>query len=138
MPRRIGLLTALALAASHIVLGCTAVSSGAMNRSGSIARSIAISMEPAGSTQNTSDFFEVLLKWTPSGADPHVREWLEGQGLTAMSMKAGMLTMASPGQIEKSFGVSVEGVQPPLELPVPEELRSSVSSITVLKPRSYH
>ncbi len=84
------------------------------------------------------DFFEVLLKWTPSGADPRVRDWLERQGLTAMSMKAGMLTIASPGQIEKSFGVSVEGAQPPLELPVPEELRSSVSSITVLKPRSYH
>jgi hypothetical protein len=49
-----------------------------------------------------------------------------------------MLTLASSSQIEKSFGVSVEGAQPPLELPVPEELKSSVSSIIILKPRSYH
>ena len=55
-----------------------------------------------------------------------------------MPMKAGILTLASRSQIEKSFGVSLEDAQPPFELPVPEELRSYVSSVTVLKPRSYH
>lgn len=99
----------------------------------------AASMTQAGGERDVAGgFYEVLLKWSASGADPRVREWLEGRGLTAMSMKAGMLTLASSSQIEKSFGVSVEGVRPPLELPVPEELRSSISSITVLKPRSYH
>jgi hypothetical protein len=97
------------------------------------------SLKQAGRGQiMAGGFFEVLLKWTPSGADPRVRDWLERQGLTAMPMKAGMLTVASRSQIEKSFGVSVEDVPPPLELPVPEELRPYLSSVTVLKPRSYH
>ena len=74
-----------------------------------------------------ADFFEVLLRWQPSGPDPHVREWLERQGLTAMPMKAGMLTVATRSQIETSFGVSGEAVQPTLELPVAEELRPNVS-----------
>jgi hypothetical protein len=138
-----------ALAASLIVLGTAACNSdegrgGLYATAPSIAtdtRGIAAAAAPkqAGGEQNVAgDFYEVLLKWTPSGADPRVGEWLEGQGLTAMSMKAGMLTLASPGQIERSFGVSVESAQPPLELPVPQELKSAVSSITVLKPRSYH
>ena len=134
----------MALIALFIVLGAAMLGWGNLSAT---ARTIATnnrgiaeaSAKQGGGEQNVAgDFYEVLLKWTPSGADPHVREWLEGQGLTAMSMKAGMLTLASPSQIEKSFGVSVEGAQPPFELPVPDELRSSVSSITVLKPRSYH
>jgi hypothetical protein len=83
-------------------------------------------------------FYEVLLKWSPAGADPHVREWLQRQGLTAMPMKAGMLTIASRDQIEKAFGVSVGDGPPPFELPVPEELKPYLASVTVLKPRSYH
>jgi hypothetical protein len=144
----IGLLTAVAVAASLIVLGSAACSSeegrGSLySTAPSIAtdtRGIAAASvtQAGGEHKVAGDFYEVLLKWTPSGADPRVGEWLEGRGLTAMSMKAGLLTIASPGQIEKSFGVSVEGAQPPFELPVPEELRSAVSSITVLKPRSYH
>jgi hypothetical protein len=85
-----------------------------------------------------AEFYEVLLRWQPSGPDPHVREWLEKQGLTAMPMKAGLLTVATPSQIEKLFGVSAEALQPLRELNVPEELRSYVSSVAVLKPRSYH
>jgi hypothetical protein len=57
-----------------------------------------------------AEFYEVLLRWQASGPDPHVREWLEKQGLTAIPMKAGTLTVASPSQIEELFGVSVEAV----------------------------
>lgn len=142
-------LTAATLGASLLVLGSAACDKdeGRGSIPASARSTAADTREPGeapfatrtGGEQNVAgDFYEVLLKWTPAGADPRVRDWLERQGMTAMSMKAGLLTIASPGQIEKSFGVAVEGAQPPFELPVPEELRSAVSSITVLKPRSYH
>jgi hypothetical protein len=147
--RLIGFLTAVTIAALPILLGSTASSSDEGRGSGSVAeRSVAADIreiaaasppKPADREQNMAgDFFEVLLKWTPSGADSHVREWLERQGLTAMPMKAGMLTLASRSQIEKAFGVSLEDAQPPFELPIPEELRPYLSAVTVLKPRSYH
>jgi hypothetical protein len=143
------LFTAVAIAALPIVLSSTASGSEERRGNGSAAERATATVanrmaEASPSKQGESeqdmagDFFEVLLKWTPSGADPHVREWLEGQGLTAIPMKAGMLTVASRSQIENSFGVSVEDVQPPFELPVPEELRPYLSSVTFLKPRSYH
>jgi hypothetical protein len=143
--RAIGFSTAVAIAALPVVLDPTASSSEEGRESLSASapthgREIAEASSPkqAGREQNMAgEFFEVLLKWTPSGTDPHVREWLEGQGLTAMPMKAGMLTLASRSQIEKSFGVSVGDAQPPFEVPVPEELRPYLSSVTVLKPRSY-
>jgi hypothetical protein len=137
-----------AVAASLIVIGTAACDSkeghGSLSANApSIATDtrgiVAESATQAGGEQTMAgEFFEVLLKWSPSGADPRVRDWLERQGLTAMPMKAGMLTVVSRGQIETSFGVSVEDVQPPVELPVPEELKPYLSAVTVLKPRSYH
>jgi hypothetical protein len=141
---RHAVLVAVAIAAFIVAAGAACDGRGGLSAStpGTAANTRELgeaSPKQVGGEQKVAgDFYEVLLKWTPSGADPRVREWLEGQGLTTMSMKAGILTIASPRQIDKSFGVSVEGVQPPFELPVPEELRSCVSSITVLKPRSYH
>jgi hypothetical protein len=149
MPREFGLCIGITIAASFLILGSAACASD--EGSGSIATSPGIAADTRGVAEAASsathaggernvagDFYEVLLNWGASGADPRVREWLEGRGLTAMSMKAGMLTLVSPGQIEKAFGVSVQGAQTPFELPVPEELRSAVTSVTVLKPRSYH
>jgi hypothetical protein len=136
------------IAAPLIVLGSAAcdrergregLSASAPGIAGDKTGRVTEASEQGGSAQSVAgEFYEVLLKWSPAGADPRVREWLERQGLTAMPMKAGMLTLASPGQIEKSFGVSLETAQPPLALPVPRELGSSVASVTVLKPRSYH
>ncbi len=86
--RMIGFFTAVAIAALPIVLGSTANSNEEGRGSGSAAEgSIAAatkgmaepcSFKRAGREQNMAgNFFEVLLKWAPSGPDPHVREWLE-------------------------------------------------------------
>lgn len=142
------LFTAAAVAALPIFLGCTTSGSEEGRGSGSAAeRSVATVAEGAaepwssrqagGEQDMAADFYEVLLRWQPSGPDPHVGEWLERQGLTAIPMKAGTLTVASRSQIEKLFGVSVEAGQPGAEPQVPEELRSYVSSVSILKPRSY-
>ena len=150
MPRELSFSAAVTVTALLVLIGSAACDSGEVAGSLPANRPSTTAIDTTGSAETTfssrageeqnvaGDFYEVLLKWGASGADPRVRQWLEARGLTAMSMRAGMLTLASPGQIEKSFGVSIEGAEPPLELPVPEELRSSISSITVLKPRSYH
>ena len=84
------------------------------------------------------DYIELFLKWTP-GADTHVvREWLKQHGLSVVKMKSGVLLSATRGQIEKAFSVSLENVQPPVELPAPVELGDHVASVTFPKPRSYH
>ena len=85
-----------------------------------------------------NDFLELFLKWTPKGADPQVREWLENRDLTVRPMKVGLLILGTRKQVEKAFSVSLEHLQPPAELPVPPELQPHVSSILLPKPREYH
>lgn len=84
------------------------------------------------------DYIEVFLKWTPRAVTHVVREWLEQHGLSVATMKSGVLLSGTRNQIERAFSVSLENIEPPVNLPVPVELRDHVDSVTVPKPRSYH
>ena len=84
------------------------------------------------------EFIELILIWAALGPHAQTREWLEKQGLTVMPMKSGLLITGSQRQIEKVFRVSLDNQQPPLRLPVPEELAPHVSSVSWPRPREYH
>jgi hypothetical protein len=84
------------------------------------------------------DFVEVFLKWAPNGDSVQVQAWLEQRGLSTLRMKQGLLVTGTRSQIEEAFAVSLDNPRRPLELPVPDDLRSHVASLTVPKPRSYH
>jgi len=86
----------------------------------------------------TDDYVELFLKWTADGEAPQVQTWLEKNGLSTMRMKHGLLITGSLQQIETVFGVSLKNKQPPIELPIPQELAVHVAAITLPRPRSYH
>jgi hypothetical protein len=84
------------------------------------------------------DYIELFLKCRENGDTRAVNEWVRQHGLSAATMKSGLLLSGDRKQVEKAFSVSLEDIQPPTSLPVPEELRDHVESITVPRPRSYH
>ena len=86
----------------------------------------------------TDDFVQLFLKWSSAGEHPEVKAWLERNGLSSMPMKQGLLVTGNRQRIEKAFAVSLENVQGPFELPIPEDLTQHVSSIALPRPRSYH
>jgi hypothetical protein len=64
--------------------------------------------------------------------------WLENNGLSTLPMKHGLMVAGTHGQIETVFSVTLENRQPPFELPIPEDLKPHVASVTLPRPRSYH
>jgi len=84
------------------------------------------------------DYLELILRWSAQGENLEAKSWLEKNGLSTSRMKNGLLITGSRSQIETVFSVSLENRELPFLLPIPVELQSSVASITLPKPRSYH
>jgi hypothetical protein len=84
------------------------------------------------------DYLELFLKWAPGGENPDVKAWLAKHDLSVMRMTNGLLVSGSRPSVEKAFSVSLQDVQGSFEVPVPDELKSHVASITLPGPRSYH
>jgi hypothetical protein len=86
----------------------------------------------------TNDYVELFLKWSSSGDNPHVKQWLEERGLSTLRMLHGLLVSGSRQDIEKAFSVTLDMSRTPIDLPVPEDLKPHVASITLPTPRSSH
>ena len=84
------------------------------------------------------DYIELFLKWSPGANQDAVRRWLEQHNLSTTKMTTGLLVLGTKTVIQDAFSVSLEDVQPPVELPVPSDLKGHVESVTFPKPRSYH
>ena len=52
-------------------------------------------------------------------------------------MQAGLLITGERSQFEEVFGLELDIEEPPVHLPVPETLKSHVSSITIPAPRRF-
>ena len=88
---------------------------------------------------NMEDEFIVLfLGWTQEAPHDRIRRWLADRQLETLPMKAGLAITGLRSQIEKVFCVSLENKEPPVELPVPEELQPHVLSVRWPRPRTYH
>jgi hypothetical protein len=84
------------------------------------------------------DYIELFLKWSPGANQDAVRTWLEQHNLSSTRMISGLLVLGTKTAIQDVFSVSLENVEPPVELPIPLELKGHVASVTFPKPRSYH
>ena len=84
------------------------------------------------------DYIELYLKWNPGANQDAVRSWLEQRDLSSAKMQSGLSVLGTRSAVEKAFSVSLENVEPPVELPIPSELKGHVASVTFPKPRSYH
>jgi hypothetical protein len=84
------------------------------------------------------DYIELYLEWTPGANQDAVRRWLEQHNLSSTKMKSGLLLLGTRTAVENAFSVSLDDVEPPVELPIPTVLKGHVASITFPKPRSYH
>ena len=85
----------------------------------------------------TDEYVELILKWRPSVDVDYARKWLESHDFVVTPMKAGAALLGTRRQIEKTFSTSLRDAQPPIDLPIPDELRKYVESVTFPKPRSY-
>ncbi len=84
------------------------------------------------------DYIELVLQWRQGADQETVRKWVQQRNLTSTKMLSGLLLLGTKTAVEKAFSVSLENVQPPVDLPIPTELQGHVASITFPRPRSYH
>ena len=83
------------------------------------------------------EYFEAILIWTQSGPSPAVAQWMAERGLQTRSMRQGLLISGERATFEFAFQVELDLESLPLSLPVPDELREAVASITIPKPPDY-
>jgi hypothetical protein len=84
-----------------------------------------------------SPYVEAILEWR-DGGDPAVERWLAARGLGFLPMRAGLLVTGSRAVFEAAFGVDLELAEPPVRLPVPDQLSNTVASVTIPPPREIH
>jgi hypothetical protein len=84
------------------------------------------------------DYLELFLKWAPGGEDPAVETWLGSRRLSSRRMKTGLLVSGDRQSVAAAFSVPVSSLKGPLELPIPEALRTHVAAIVLPGPRSYN
>jgi hypothetical protein len=85
--------------------------------------------------ENEWSYVEAILEWGERGLDPSVERWLAERGFSCLPMRAGLLVTGNPVAFKAAFGVDVQRVDLPLRIELPEELRGSVSSLTIPRPR---
>lgn len=83
------------------------------------------------------DYIEAILVWSENGPSPSAVEWFSKRGLTATPMRAGLLISGDRQTFDAVFSVGLQMLEPPVSLPIPAELMSVVSSITIPKPRRF-
>ena len=85
----------------------------------------------AASQNHDDDYVEAILVWHDRGPVPEVEQWLRERGLQTLPMAAGLLVTGTLRQFASAFPIDPSRGQPPVDVPVPPELRDGVASITI-------
>jgi hypothetical protein len=81
------------------------------------------------------DYIESLLVWNERGPSELVRRWFVDRGFNVMPMQAGLLIAGPRTRFETVLSVDLEDAEPPIELPIPREVREHVASFGIPRPR---
>jgi hypothetical protein len=85
-----------------------------------------------------ADYVEALLIWNERGPDEPVRQWFTDRGFRVLPMRGGLLVSGPASLFETVFGVNLANAEPPIQLPIPPEIKHHVASFGIPKPRQYH
>ncbi|GAA0687881.1 hypothetical protein GCM10010193_47290 [Kitasatospora atroaurantiaca] len=78
------------------------------------------------------EFVEATVELRDGTDADELVEWCAGHGIDVLPMSAGALLTGPAFRFEEAFGMSPGGRSRPLTLPVPQDLRETVQSVTVL------
>ncbi len=76
-------------------------------------------------------YIEGIVELADREAGERVEHWLRERGLDCIPMQVGFLVTGNRAAFEAAFGVSLLQASLPLRLPIPEELRGQVASVTI-------
>jgi hypothetical protein len=79
------------------------------------------------------DHVEMVIEVGPDGDRAQVIRWLQEHGVDALPLVVGVLATGQRGQLARAFGVG-----PHDTLPVPDELREHVTSISPVPTKDWH
>jgi hypothetical protein len=77
---------------------------------------------------------EVVVQLRPGGDLERVGGWLRERKLEVLPLVVGLLAAGDAAAVRAAFGGEPEGA----ELPVPEELRTDVESVSAVPPKQLH
>jgi len=76
---------------------------------------------------------EVVVRLRPGGDPERVRGWLRERNLEVLPLVVGLLATGDAHVVRAAFDA-----EPQDELPVPDELRADVESVSMLPPKQLH
>jgi hypothetical protein len=76
---------------------------------------------------------EVVVQLRPGGDPERVRGWLRERSLEVLPLVVGLLATGDAHAVRAAFGAEPED-----ELPVPDELRADVESVSIVPPKQLH
>lgn len=77
--------------------------------------------------------WEVVVQLRPGGDPERVRGWLRERNLEFVPLVVGLLATGDADVVRAAFGAELGD-----ELPVPDELRADVVSVSVVPPKQVH
>lgn len=86
----------------------------------------------------SENHLEAILLWSAKGPSLAVERWLSNRGLAVAPIGAGLLVSGGREVFEAAFGVSLVGLDLPIDLPVPVELHDHVAAISIRRPPGYN
>lgn len=84
------------------------------------------------------EYVEAILLWSGNqGPGDAVIKWLAVRELSVQPMTTSLLITGTLASFESAFHVALTTEEPPIDLPVPNEIANEVGSITIPPPRQY-
>lgn len=88
------------------------------------------------------EYVEAIVVLKDDASRALMEKWLESRGLGAARMRAGLLATGAKSSFQSAFGTDLREVDNPghgkIDLPVPDELREYIISITIRPNPQYH
>ena len=81
------------------------------------------------------DYIESLWVWNERGPSELVRQWFVDRGFEVAPMRAGLLISGPRARFQTVLSVDLEDAEPPIQLPIPREVREYVASFGIPRPR---
>jgi hypothetical protein len=85
----------------------------------------------------SDQYVEAIATLRAPGKPAPAERWLAARDLQTRTMRAALLIQGNLRAFESAFGVDLRQALPPVNLPVPPELRDTVAAITIPAPRRY-
>jgi hypothetical protein len=87
----------------------------------------------SGESGRDGDYVEAIVVLSSGGARDLAEKWFVERSFKTVPMRSGFLVIGDRAAVNRAFNVRIAGLSEHIDLPIPEELRGQVTSISIPK-----